>query len=130
MEPSAELENLIRHLYEKEAPGGQLGFAKRFYSRQEDVLFIGTDPDECFGDYESIIRFYEANAAGLEIEIDDLKAFCEETVGWAVDRVTVILPNGVEIPIRHTYIFHKENNEWKIIHTHISIPVPNESIGE
>ena len=64
MQPSPELENLIRRLYEKEASGGLVDYARRSFSHQEGVLFIGTDPNEYFGDYESIIRFYEANALG------------------------------------------------------------------
>jgi ketosteroid isomerase-like protein len=130
MHPSPELENIVRQLYEKEASGGMLEFARRFYSRREGVLLVGTDPAERFGDYKTILRFYKANAAaGLDININDLEAHCEGSVGWVVDLVTASLPNGNKIPVRHTYVFHKENNEWKIIHTHISIPVPNESIG-
>jgi len=130
MQPSAELENLIRQLYDKEASGGLFDFAKRLYSRQDGVSVIGSEPDDQYEDYESIIRFYETEgAAGLEIDVDELKAYCEGTFGWAVDRVTAKLPNGVEIPVRHTYIFHKENEMWKIVHAHISVGVLDESVG-
>jgi ketosteroid isomerase-like protein len=47
-----------------------------------------------------------------------------------MDRVMVKLPNDVELPVRHTRIFHKENGAWKMVHLHVSIAVPNEKIGE
>jgi hypothetical protein len=126
-----ELKNLVLQLYEKEASGGLFDFAKHLYSQQDGVLVIGSEPDDRYEGYESVIRFYEAaSAAVLEIKVDDLKAYHEDAVGWAVDRVTAKLPNGIEVPIRHTYIFHRENAAWKIIHANISIGVPDESIGE
>ena len=123
---SPEIKDIVLQLYIKYASGEVLEFAKRLYSRQEGLLFIGTDPDEWFMDHESIISFYkEAANAGLEIQISDLIAYSEGTVGWAADRVKVKLPNGNEVLVRHTFILQKENDEWKIVHTHISVAVPN-----
>jgi hypothetical protein len=123
---STEIKNIILQLYEKEGSGGVLEFAERFYSRQEGLLFIGTDPEEWYMDHESIISLYKESAnAGLDIKMSNLLAYREGTVGWAVDCVKVKLPNGSKILVRHTYILHKENNEWKIVHTHISVVVPN-----
>jgi hypothetical protein len=123
---SPEIKNIILQLYEKEGSGGVLEFAERFYSRQEGLLFIGTDPEEWYMDHELIISLYKESAdAGLEIKMSDLLAYSEGTVGWAADCVKVNLPNGNEVLVRHTYILHKENNEWKIVHTHISVVVPN-----
>ncbi len=65
----------------------------------------------------------------ITIKVKDLKAFCEGTVGWVMDRTLYIFPNGAEVPIRHTYVFHQENGEWKAVHVHYSIGVPNEEIG-
>jgi len=94
------------------------------------VLVIGSEPNDRYEDYESIIRFYDAaGAVGLEINVEDLKAYRENTFGWVIDRVLARLPNGVEIPVRHTYIFHQENDEWKIIHTHISVGIPDEQLS-
>jgi adenylate cyclase len=131
MQPSTELENLILQLYKKEASGGLCKFARHLYSRQKDMLFIGSDPNEWLEDFDSVIHFYEeASAAVLGIQVDNLKAYSEGTVGWVADRVTAKLPDGVEVPVRHTYIFHKENGAWKMVHLHASIGVPNEKIGE
>jgi hypothetical protein len=95
------------------------------------VSVIGSEPNDRYEDYEAIIRFYEAaGASGVEIKVDKLKAYCEGTFGWVTDQVTAKLPNGIEIPVRHTYIFNNENDAWKIVHAHISIGIPDEKIGE
>jgi hypothetical protein len=130
MQPSIELENLILQLYQKLTSGRVLEFIKGLYSRRDGVLVIGSDPAEWLTDYESIIGFYEANgAAGNEINVDEARAFYEGAFGWVVDRVTVSLPDGNKVPVRHTYIFHNEMDEWKIVHAHISVAISNESIG-
>jgi len=130
MQPSPELEDLIRQLYDKEASGGLFDFAKHLYSRQEGVSVIGSEPNDRHEGYEAIIHFYEAaGASGVEIKADELKAYCEGAFGWVVDHVTAKLPNGIEIPVRHTYIFHREDDAWKIVHAHISVGVTDESLG-
>jgi hypothetical protein len=130
MQPCAELKNLVLQNYEKEASGEVLEVVRSSYSHQEGVTVIGTDPNEWFEGFDSMFHFYErAGTARLDVKVDVIKAYCEGNVGWTMDRVTVKLPNGVELPIRHTRIFQKENGEWKIVHNHISIAVPNESVG-
>lgn len=131
MQSSAELKSLVIQLYEKEASGGLFDLARRLYSHQDGVIVIGSEPGDRYEGYEAIIRFYEtAGASGVEIKVDDIKAYREDSFGWVVDRVTARLPNGIEVPVRHTYIFQKENEVWKIVHAHISVGVPDESIGK
>jgi ketosteroid isomerase-like protein len=131
MQPCAELKNLVLQNYEKEASGKIFEVVSSSYSRQEGVTLLGSDPNEWFEGYEAIFHFYEpAFSSKLEVKVEELKAFCEGNVGWTIDRVKVKLPSGVELPMRHTRIFQKEHDAWKIVHNHISIAVPNESIGE
>ena len=131
MQPCDELKNLIVQLYKSEALGGLVDFARQLYSHQVGVMVIGSDLKDGYKDYEAIIRFYEAaSAAVLDINVVELNAYRESTVGWVVDRVMARLPHGIEITVRHTYIFHQENEAWKIIHAHISIGVPDEVIAK
>ncbi len=131
MQPCDELKTLVLQLSEKETFGGLLVGARRLYSQQAGVMLIGSDPHEWFEDIDSIIHFYAENdASGLEITVDRLRAYQEDAVGWVIDRVIAKLPNGHAIPVRHTYLFHQENEDWKIVHAHISVEVPTESIGE
>ena len=130
MQVSAELKNLILQLYGSKESGRLLDVARRLYSRQDGVIVIGSEPNDRYEGYESIIHFYKAaSAVVMEIEIEDLEAYYEGKFGWVVDNVLAKLPNGVEIPIRHTYIFNKENDGWKIVHAHISVGIPDESVG-
>lgn len=130
MQSSDELKKLILQLYEKEASSGIFDFAKQLYSRQEGTLLIGSEPCDRYEGYDAIIHFYEAaGAVGLEIKVDEIEAYDEGAFGWAVDRVTARFTNGIEIPVRHTYIFHREEGGWKIIHAHISVGVSDESLG-
>jgi hypothetical protein len=94
------------------------------------VTVIGNDPNEWFDDRDSIEAFIKAGGSSqLDIEVQNLVAYYEGSVGWTMDRVTVRLPNGVGILVRHTRVFHQEEVAWKMVHLHVSIAVPNESIG-
>jgi ketosteroid isomerase-like protein len=130
MHQCVEIKNLVLQLYEKEASGGLFDYAKLLYSHQDGVLLIGSQPGDRYEGYEAIMHFYEAaDVLGLEIRVDGLNAYEEGAFGWVADQVTARLPNGIEIPVRHTYIFHKENDVWKIVHAHISVGVSDESLG-
>ena len=130
MRPCAELKNLVLQNYEKEASGKILEVVRGSYSRQKGATVIGTEPNAWFEGYDAILRFYTpSDGSPLDIKVDDLKAYCEGSVGWTMDRVRLKLPNGDELPVRHTRIFHKEKDAWKLVHNHVSIAISDESIG-
>jgi len=131
MQPCDELKNIVLSHYGKFDSGGQADSIDDIYSLQEGVVIIGNDPNEWFDDRDSILAFMQAGGSSkMEIIVQNLKACSEGNVGWTMDRVTVQLPNGVNLPVRHTRIFHKEAGAWKMIHLHVSIAVPNDKIGE
>lgn len=129
MQPCDELKNIVMQHYGEFHSGEQAHSIKDTYSRQEGVVIIGNDPKEWFDDRESIITFMKAGGSSkMEITVQNIKAYCEGTVGWTMDRVKVRLPNEVELPIRHTRIFHKEEGMWKMVHLHVSVAVPDEKM--
>ena len=131
MEPCAELKKLVLHHYGKFDAGEQAETIEEMYSFQEGVVIIGNDPQEWFCDPESIRNFSQVGGSSkLEITVQNLKAYSEGSVGWTMDRVLVRLPNGVDIPVRHTRIFHQEDGIWKMVHLHVSVAVPNDRIGQ
>jgi len=131
MQPCDDLKNMVLHHYGNFPSGEQADSIQDTYSLEEGVIIIGNDPDEWFDNRDSILAFMQAGGSRtMEITVQNLKAFSEGTVGWTMDRVSVKLPNGAEIPARHTRIFHKEDGLWKMVHLHVSIAVPNEKIGE
>jgi hypothetical protein len=42
------------------------------------------------------------------------------------DQVLYTLPDGSEVPLRHTFILHKETDQWKIVHIHYSTGMTNQ----
>ncbi len=45
---------------------------------------------------------------GVNVGLNDVKAFQEGSVGWAAGRV----------PVRMIAVLHRENGEWKTVQTH------------
>ena len=130
MEPCEELKHLVLGHYGKFHSGEQAQSIENTYSHQEGVVIIGNDPKEWFDDRSSIDAFIQAGGSSkLDITVQNIAAYCEGSVGWTADRVTVRLPNGTEIPVRHTRVFHIEDGAWKLVHLHVSVAVPDESIG-
>ena len=133
MNPSVELKQILLRVYESES-SGDISTMERLISHREDVLAIGTDPGEWWLGYATIDRIFRAQSQEMgkvQFKAGEISAFEEGTVGWASDRAKIQLPNGHEIPVRVTTVFHKEDGEWKVVQHHISIGVPNsELIGK
>ena len=132
MTPSEEIKNAVLHLYESMSTGN-LSAIERMFSRQRGVLAIGSDPNECWTDYDTINQVFSAQfqgGSGKPIIAKDLHAFAEGTVGWASERRTSRLPNGNESAIRETFVFHQEEGEWKIVQLHVSFGRPNAEVFE
>ena len=129
MERSAELEALLMGFMEAHAKRDS-AFIEKTISTREGLLFIGTDPNEWWAGYETVARAIpaEGEAAGITVVPGDPVAYAEGTVGWAADQSRFQLPDGTEVPCRVTWVFHKENGEWKIVQLHVSIGVPNEDV--
>lgn len=98
-----------------------------------EVSSIGTDPDEWDVGREAVARAFETErqARGgqpLPATVGDPEAWAEQDFGWVIDRPVFRLPNGQEQRFRLTVICHRENGEWKVLHQHFSIGVPNEDV--
>ena len=130
MQPCDELKNIVLQHYGKFDSGSQVDTIQATYSLQDGIVIIGNDPNEWVEDREGLNAWIQAGGAGkAEITVQNIRAMYEGSVGWTMDRVMVKFPNGVEVPIRHTRIFHKEDGVWKMVHLHVSIAVPNDRIG-
>ncbi len=133
MEHSDELRDLTLRFYEA-ATTGDLSFVDRHVSRQEDVVFVGTDPNEWWEGLEALREALRAQSeamegSGLQIVTGQLQAYLEGNVGWVIDRDALFrLPDGREIPFRNTIVFRREEGEWKLVHGHSSIGVSNEEL--
>lgn len=118
-----ELKNIVLHHYGKFDFGEQADSIKEIYSLQEGVTIIGNDPNEWFDDCDSIVAFLNAGSSNkVDIDVQHLKAYSDSSMGWTMDRVTVRLPNSVELPVRHTRIPQREwcveNGSPACFHSH------------
>ncbi len=129
---ASELKDLYLRTYDAFSTG-DLSVYEHLLSHQAGLLIIGTDPQEWWEDYGSMIEIMRAQVAGmhdagLQVVPGDVRAYQEGTVGWVIDRPTLRMPNGHEFSFRQTAIFHQEDGAWKMIHVHASIGVPNAEV--
>lgn len=126
--PSPEVKKLILDWYNQIASGEMAVAAEYFLSQDQSFLAVGTDVTEWYKDRDELIKAY-GKAATLgkpEINVKQIEAYREGSVGWVVDTVILKRPGKSEIPMRHTFILHQENSEWKVVHAHYSFPAPDE----
>jgi hypothetical protein len=132
MEQSIELRNLMLQFYESYSSGDNL-FIENMFSQKEGVLVIGSDPNEWWAGYETIINIFKSQmgeTGDFNIVDVDTKAYCEGTVGWGASQTIMKMTNGLEIPFRITAVFHQEDGDWKVLQWHASVGVSNEETLE
>jgi len=106
---------------------GDADTATAVLSTTDGALMIGTDPDEWITDQRAIVDLFTAQVgAGVKVRSGDIQAYEEGSVGWVADRSTFILPDGSEVPVRVTAVFHQEHGQWRMIQSHASLGVSNE----
>jgi hypothetical protein len=113
MNPSAEVRAAVLRLYESMATGDGCAI-ERLFSRQGGVLGIGSDPAEWWAGHDAVTRAFTAQhreTGTRRIEPGELTAYAEGMVGWAADRRTIRLPNGRELTVRETTVWHQEEGE-------------------
>ena len=133
MEESKEIKDLTLRLYDALVNVDQASIANA-YSQQKGLLMIGSDPNEWWEDYDTIIKLLKTQfeeLKGTTIHDADPQAFSEGTVGWVADKPNMKLPDGTKVPFRMTGVFHQEKGEWKVVQWHASMGVSNEeAIGQ
>jgi hypothetical protein len=96
-------------------------------------LVIGSDPGQWTEGREEWLAAREA----LVDTMEDLKfeageeahGYEEGSMGWVADRPSVVLPGGT-ISTRLTGVVRQEEGEWRFVHIHISVGVPDEEVVE
>ena len=107
---------------------GDLDQLDRTLSRDPSVLSIGTDASEWAEGHDNIMRLFREAAPGelgFSVGLDDVKAFREGDIGWAISRGH-FEADGKRVLTRTTAIVRREDGEWKALHVHSSIGVPND----
>jgi hypothetical protein len=126
MDPSIELTNFIKHSFERLAVGDP-SVVDRLIARQDGCLLIGTGEKNWYTGYKAVTERLKEELSDIgNIGVGDLQTFVEGNVGWASDRPKLSMPDGSQIPLRMTFVLHKEDNEWKFVQWHVSMNTPDE----
>ena len=131
MRRSAGVRDTLLRFYEAFSAPDLEGFAQLIAREDEGVLVIGTDP----GDWaEGRGRWIAAREAlthsmeGLRLEAgEEPQGYEEGSMGWVADRPTAVLPEG-PISTRLTGVVRQEGGEWRLVHIHLSVGVPDEEV--
>jgi ketosteroid isomerase-like protein len=119
---SEELAGLVRGLYAAMG-SGDADAVEAFYSLSGQAVFLGTDRAEFWTDsarHNQDVRPYWERAGNL-LTPGELLAFECGEVGWTVDRPTIELATGERFETRLTFVFHREDGAWRIVHAHTSV---------
>ncbi len=137
MRRSAEVRDTLLRFYEVFSAEDLEGFARILAQEEEDdegVLVIGTEPGQWVEGREQWIAAREAQMramVGLRLEAGE-EPYCYEegSMGWVADWPRAVLPDGNAISTRLTGVVRQEAGEWRLVHIHISVGVPDEEVVE
>jgi hypothetical protein len=134
MHRSAEVRDALLRFYEVFPAGNLEGFAQILVRENEGVVVIGTDPAQWTEGREQWIAAREAVVhamEGLRFEAgEEPHGYEGGLMGWVADRPRAVLPDGNAISTRLTGVLRQEEGEWRFVHIHISVGVPDEEMVE
>jgi class 3 adenylate cyclase len=128
---SPELEALARRL--SDVLHVDVESRRESWLRDPNVVALGTDPDEFWTGHDEISAILDVQARELmpvEFGTREPKHIAAyevgPTAGWAV---VVFDPYGnVTMSTRISFVFELDGMQWKVVHTHWSLGVPNEDV--
>jgi len=128
MQDSTAVRDALRTFYQRFSAHDPDGFAAIIASGP-GVSVIGTAPGEGHQSRDAWVSTYAEliPKVGLRLEGgSDPRGWMEGTVGFAVDEPRFVMPDGSFLPTRLTAVLHLEAGEWKVVHLHFSVGVPDE----
>lgn len=131
MNAVAEIKNLYLGLLEAYNTGDDRFMAD--FTASEDMLVIGTDPEEWWDSHETLldalrVSLKQFRDAGVRVVPGNPQAFVEGSVGWIADRPIFHLPDGSVMESRVTAVMRRQDGVWKFAQQHFSYAVRNEEI--
>jgi hypothetical protein len=88
------------------------------------AIVIGTDEKEWVqGAQACIAAFTDQAQTGVKVEPGDVRAYVEGSIGWIVDRPTLVLLDGSRIPTRLSAVYRLEDGRWRHVTSHMSIGI-------
>ena len=132
MQHSAEVRDTLLRFYEVFSTQDLQSLAQLVAQQVEGVLAIGTagewleGPEQWVAATEALMHEVE----GFRMEAgEDPHCYEEGSMGWVADRPKAVLPDGT-ISTRLTGVVRQEEGEWRFVHLHLSVGVPDEEVVE
>lgn len=99
----------------------------------DPAIVIGTGPGEGRegpAAWRQGVRDTAEQMPGVRIEMGaNPRAYERNGVGWLCDEPTWVLPDASRIPTRVTTVWSQDGGDWRIVHLHLSVGVPDEMLG-
>lgn len=129
MQRSDGVRDGMLRFYERFSAGDAAGFAA-VIADGEGVSVIGTGPGEGHDERDDWIATYgqmmQGEMAGTRLEGNDPRAYAQGSLGWGVDEPSFVFPDGSRLPTRLTAVLTEEDGDWKVVHLHFSVGVPDD----
>ncbi len=128
MKRSHELEKIIVDWFAA-AAAGDASWRDRHVSRHANLRIVGTDPAEWLDGQEAygFLKNEAENIGGkVQVEVPEVEAFSEGSVGWGVARPRITLGDGRQVSPRWSAVFRREDDGWKMIQLDASVAIGNE----
>jgi hypothetical protein len=93
----------------------------------EARLVIGTAPGEWVTERDAMRFGVETEGVRLTAGSDP-QGYEEGSMGWAVDEPAFGFPDGSAMRVRLTFVMHRQAEQWKMVHGHFSVGVPDEEV--
>jgi|SRR5919109_3185286 hypothetical protein len=126
MKPSADVAQTMSRFYERLSAKDVASF-DQIVSSDPAALVIGTAPGEWVTERDRLRFGFEAE--GLSIEAGPSPAGWENgETGFFVDEPVYGFPGGARMKTRLSSVLQREDGDWRIVHMHVSVGVPDEEV--
>ena len=119
-EVRAAIEKFNRCFSADDAEGVKASIADDEQAFIVGTQFIGTGREEWVA---SLTKY--AND-GAKHETGEIRAWAQGDIGWAAGEQTMVLPDGLRLPMRMTAVLRRDpDGVFRILHQHLSFAVPD-----
>ena len=126
MRESAAVRDAMLRFYDRLSANDVASF-DRVVSSDPATLVIGTAPGEWVTERPSLRFRFETEGVRIDPSPNP-RGYESGSMGWVVDEPTMFYPDGSAIKTRLTSVLHDEDGDWKLVHMHVSVGVPDEEV--
>lgn len=97
----------------------------QYFDSGPSHLSVGTAADEVWQGGDVVVKNFEEQfrqMPELRFTAGDIVAYADGDTGWLFDQPTVSGPGMPATTARLTAVFHRQGAEWKVAHSHLSLP--------